>query len=270
MSRCWWKPVSARAGMKPINRLQREWQAFWLALGFLSRIPVPVTIDYSQRLMNQSSLYFPLVGLLLGGLYAGLFLLLDTLLPILPALLVVVSFHLYVTGAFHEDGLADSVDALGGGFTVEKRLAIMKDSRIGTYGTVALVMALALKVALLLETPQLWLALLVTPCLARLTPLLLMTFMAYVTDTAGSKTKPVAESFSRLRCSLALLFCVAIALLFSPWMAGLLPLFLAATAFVALFWGWRLHRLLGGYTGDALGASVVLTELLLLAGLVAL
>ncbi|TVP54181.1 MAG: adenosylcobinamide-GDP ribazoletransferase [Halomonadaceae bacterium] len=248
--------------------VQREWQSFWLALGFLSRIPVPVRIDYSQRLMNQSSLYFPLVGLLLGALYAGLFLLLETLLPTLPALLTVVSFHLYITGAFHEDGLADSVDALGGGFTVEKRLAIMKDSRIGTYGAVALIMALALKVALLLETPHLWLALLVTPCLARLTPLLLMHCMPYVTETQGSKTKPVAESFSRQRLCLALAFCALVALAFSHWHSQLLLLFLLATAATALFWGWRLHRLLGGYTGDALGASVIFAELLLLAGLV--
>lgn len=242
--------------------LQREWQSFWLALGFLSRIPVPVTIDYSQRLMNQSSLYFPLVGLLLGSLYAGLYLLLSPWLAQLPALLVVLCFHLYLTGAFHEDGLADSVDALGGGFTVEKRLAIMKDSRIGTYGTVALIMALALKTALMLESPLVWLALLLSPCLSRLTPLLLMAFMPYVTDTDSSRTRPVAQGFSRTRLMLAVLFCVLVALAFTPFSPWLLPAFLLATAAVALVWGWRLHRLLGGYTGDALGASVVFTELL--------
>ncbi|MDX1588556.1 MAG: adenosylcobinamide-GDP ribazoletransferase [Oleiphilaceae bacterium] len=244
--------------------LRREWQAFWLALGFLSRLPVPVSIDYSQRLMNQSSLYFPLVGLLLGALYAGLFQALGLWLAPLPALLLVLCFHLCITGAFHEDGLADSVDALGGGYTVEKRLAIMKDSRIGTYGTVALVMVLALKTALLLESPRIWLLLLLTPCLSRLTPLLLMTFMPYVTDPDSSRTRPVAESFSPVRLALAGLFCVAVALAFTPWLPWLLPAFLTATATVALYWGWRLKRLLGGYTGDALGASVVLAELALL------
>lgn len=247
--------------------LQREWQSFWLALGFLSRIPVPVTIDYSQRLMNQSSLYFPLVGLLLGSLYAGLYLLLTPWLAQLPALLVVLCFHLYLTGAFHEDGLADSVDALGGGFTVEKRLAIMKDSRIGTYGTVALILALALKTALLMESPLIWLALLLSPCLSRLTPLLLMAFMPYVTDTDSSRTRPVAQGFSRTRLMLAVLFCILLALAFTPLSPWVLPAFLLATATVTLLWGWRVHRLLGGYTGDALGASVIFTELTLLAAL---
>lgn len=242
--------------------LQREWQSFWLALGFLSRIPVPVTIDYSQRLMNQSSLYFPLVGLLLGSLYTGLYLLLTPWLAQLPSLLVVLCFHLYLTGAFHEDGLADSVDALGGGFTVEKRLAIMKDSRIGTYGTVALILALALKTALLMESPLIWLALLLSPCLSRLTPLLLMAFMPYVTDADSSRTRPVAQGFSRTRLMLAALFCALVALAFTPISPWVLPAFLLATASVTLVWGWRLHRLLGGYTGDALGASVVFTELL--------
>jgi len=247
--------------------LRREWQAFWLALGFLSRIPVPVSIDYSQRLMNQSSVYFPLVGLLLGGIYAGLYLLLAAVLPVVPAVIMVVAFHLWLTGAFHEDGLADTVDALGGGFTVEKRLAIMKDSRIGTYGAVALVMALGLKVALLAESPSIWLAFLVTPCLSRLTPLLLMTFMPYVSDSDQSKTKPVAESFSRARLAVAAGFSLLVAAALTPLAPNLLPAFLVATAAVALYWGWRLKRLIGGYTGDALGASVVLTELLLLAGL---
>ncbi|MBR9872527.1 MAG: adenosylcobinamide-GDP ribazoletransferase, partial [Gammaproteobacteria bacterium] len=106
-----------------------EWQAFWLAVGFLTRIPMLAKIDYSQRLMNQSSLYFPLVGLLLGIIYALAFSLFSTVASPLVAIILVTIGHLFITGAFHEDGLADSVDALGGGYTVKKRLEIMKDSR---------------------------------------------------------------------------------------------------------------------------------------------
>ena len=153
---------------------KREWQAFWLAVGFLTRIPMLARIDYSQRLMNQSSLYFPLVGLMLGVIYLCVYSLLSLAFSPLISIILMVIVHLFLTGAFHEDGLADSVDALGGGYTVEKRLAIMKDSRIGTYGTVTLVMALLLKVALLVEADHLWLALLAAPAVARLTPLLLM------------------------------------------------------------------------------------------------
>jgi len=249
------------------RRITNEWQAFWLAVGFLTRIPMLARIDYSQKLMNQCSMYFPLVGLLLGALYAGLFVLLSLAWNPLICALLVLCFHLFVTGAFHEDGLADSVDALGGGYTVEKRLEIMKDSRIGTYGTVALVMALGLKVALLMDARSIWLALLVTPAISRLTPLLLMAFLPYVTDPDKSKSKPVAEGFSRRRLLYSTLFTLLIALLFSFWLPWLWLAAMTAVVMVALLWGWYLQRQLGGYTGDALGASVVFCELVLLLGM---
>jgi len=239
--------------------LQREWQAFWLALGFLTRIPMLVRIDYSQTLMNRSSVYFPLVGLLLGAIYTGLYLLLSQLWSLPVCLLLVLIFHLWITGAFHEDGLADSIDALGGGYTVEKRLSIMKDSRIGTYGSVALILALGLKLALWLSIDGLLIALLIVPAIARLTPLLLMHFMRYVTDPESSRSKPVAESFSGGRLLLAGLFCLLLALLTQTLLWSLL-----AVAGTALVWGVNLQRQLGGYTGDTLGASVILTELALL------
>ena len=98
---------------------KREWQAFWLAVGFLTRIPMLARIDYSQRLMNQSSLYFPLVGLMLGVIYLCVYSLLSLAFSPLISIILMVIVHLFLTGAFHEDGLADSVDALGGGYTVE-------------------------------------------------------------------------------------------------------------------------------------------------------
>ncbi|WP_100639020.1 adenosylcobinamide-GDP ribazoletransferase [Marinobacter salexigens] len=249
------------------NLLSNEWQAFWLAIGFLTRIPMLVRIDYSQKLMNQCSMYFPLAGLLLGTLYAGLFGLLSLAWGPPVSVLLVLCFHLFITGAFHEDGLADSVDALGGGYTVEKRLEIMKDSRIGTYGTVALVMALGLKAALLMDAQSIWLALLLTPAISRLTPLLIMGFLPYVSDRDTSKSKPVAEGFSRNRLLVSCVFTALVALVFSLWLPGLWLAALIAVITVALLWGWYLQRQLGGYTGDALGASVVLCELVLLLGL---
>ncbi|MFL1454252.1 adenosylcobinamide-GDP ribazoletransferase [Marinobacter sp. GN3S48] len=251
-----------------INPASREWQAFWLAIGFLTRIPMLIQIDYSQRLMNQSSLYFPIVGLLLGACYVGAYTLLTLAFSPLISIVLVVILHLWLTGAFHEDGLADSVDALGGGYTIEKRLEIMKDSRIGTYGTVALVMALVLKVALLTEANPVWLAFLAAPMVARLTPLLIMGYLPYVTDPDKSKSKPVADGFSRTRLTIAATFTVFVSLalvLYEPW---LLLWGLCATLGVALVWGGYLRSQLGGYTGDTLGASVVLSELVLLLGLV--
>lgn len=84
--------------------IDREWQALWLAIGFLTRIPMMVRIDYSPRLMNQCSVYFPLVGLLLGAIYAVLYVALVQLWSPLVCLVLVTGFHLWITGAFHEPG----------------------------------------------------------------------------------------------------------------------------------------------------------------------
>ncbi|PSF13353.1 adenosylcobinamide-GDP ribazoletransferase [Marinobacter fuscus] len=250
--------------MAPATASHREWQAFWLALGFLTRIPMLVRIDYSQRLMNQSSMYFPLVGLLLGLGYCAAYAVLSLIASPVVAIILVVTLHLFITGAFHEDGLADSIDALGGGYTVEKRLAIMKDSRIGTYGTVALVMALLLKVALLVEADSVWLTLLVAPAVSRLTPLLLMAALPYVTDPDKSKSKPVADGFSRQRLLAATAFVLLLSAGLSAFQPLLLPAAIASVLLVALLWGRYLRSQLGGYTGDALGAAVVFSELVLL------
>ena len=244
--------------------IQDEWQAFWLAVGFLTRVPMLVRIDYSQTLMNRSSVYFPLVGLLLGVVYAALFVLLDGFWNIGISVALVLAFHLWITGAFHEDGLADSVDVLGGGYTVARRLEIMKDSRIGTYGAVALIMALGLKGLLLADANSVWLALLLSPVIGRLTPLWLMRFLPYVTDPDTSKSKPVAEGFSAKRLVVATAMTVTVAAL-----AGALVPAILSVAVVALLWGGYLWRQLRGDTGDALGASVILAELVFLLALVA-
>ncbi|MBE0486515.1 adenosylcobinamide-GDP ribazoletransferase [Marinobacter sp.] len=250
--------------MLPRSRIAYEWQAFWLAIGFLTRIPMLARIDYSQRLMNQCSVYFPLVGLLLGGLYCAAYFALLLIASPLVTIILVTILHLFITGAFHEDGLADSVDAFGGGYTVEKRLAIMKDSRIGTYGTVALVMALLLKVALLADAELIWLALLVSPAVSRLTPLVLMACLPYVTDPDKSKSKPVADGFSRSRLLVAAGFVLLLAAGLSLWQPLLIPATVTAVLLTALLWGGYLRSQLGGYTGDTLGAAVVFSELLLL------
>ena len=242
----------------------QEWQAFWLAVGFLTRIPMLVRIDYSPQLMNQCSVYFPVVGLILGVLYATLYAAIALIWSPWVCVILVTGFHLWITGAFHEDGLADSADGLGGGYTVEARLRIMKDSRIGTYGTVALVMALLLKVALLSESSPIWLALLIAPCVARLTPLILMRFMSYVSDPDSSKSKLVADSFSTERLVYASVFVILICGLLTPWAPALILFSAFSISLVGLLWGQQLKRNLGGYTGDALGASVVFTELILL------
>ena len=115
---------------------------FYLALSFFTRIPVPRSMVYSPALLNQASRYFSLVGLFIGVITSVACYFLVMLFPLAIAILLTMILSLFLTGAFHEDGLADMADGIGGGFTIEKRLAIMKDSRLGTYGTITLFMAL--------------------------------------------------------------------------------------------------------------------------------
>ncbi|MGP4843144.1 adenosylcobinamide-GDP ribazoletransferase [Marinobacter sp. 1Y8] len=244
-----------------------EWQSFWLAVSFLTRIPVPFNIDYSLRLMTNSSLYFPAVGLLLGAIYALAYWVLLQAFSELVSVLIVMCLHLWLTGAFHEDGLADSADGLGGGYTLEDRLRIMKDSQIGSYGTVALVMALILKAALLLDASSTLVALLIAPCVARLTPLLLMSHLPYITSAETSKSQSVAAELSRKRLAVAASYTLVIVLAVGSMVSGLLMASITATLGVAVLWGICLKSKLGGYTGDTMGACVVFSELVLLCGL---
>src|SRR5215218_7374122 len=112
------------------------------AVGFLTRIPVPAA--RARPDLNRAAIFFPLVGLLVGGIAAGTRALADLALAPLPATLLAVAAALIVTGALHEDGLADVADAIGAHTTRERRLEILKDPRIGTFGGLALIVAIAL------------------------------------------------------------------------------------------------------------------------------
>ena len=131
----------------------RQLQLFLCAVQFLTRVPTPALRGFESDWISRSARYFPLVGMLVGGVCAAVFWGAAQLWSgWLPALLAIAAGVL-VTGAFHEDGLADTADGLGGGSTLAKRLTIMKDSRIGTYGALALGLVLALKAAALAELP---------------------------------------------------------------------------------------------------------------------
>lgn len=237
-------------------------ELFWLALGFFSRLPIPGQTPYSEQRMNQAGRYFALIGLVLGCICALVFSLFETVFSADIAIFLMMCFSLMLTGAFHEDGLTDMADGIGGGMTVEKRLAIMKDSRIGTYGASALVMALLGKFLFLSEladVTHLAGALIAAYVLSRGVAASLIYDMPYVSDSDTSKSKPLANKQSQLE--LAVL--VGTSLLPVLWLdTGLMAiLILAAVGFRALFRRW-LNRRLGGFTGDCLGAAQQLMELL--------
>ena len=257
---------------------------YLLAVQFFTRIPVTGRladwVGYSPAMLRASAAHFPGVGWLAGGWMAAVFFGLQWWLPVVDASPWVAAVGATVagvllTGAFHEDGLADLADGLGGSADRLRALEIMKDSRIGSFGAVALVLALLAKVALLalLAQADALLAVLVlfaAQVVSRTTPLLIIYALPHVGNDAGlgSKSKPLADSLSLQALLAGLLWCalalVAVVWLTpgAPWWAGVLGA-LAATAWV----GRLLQRRLQGFTGDGLGATQQVSEVLFCLGL---
>ena len=243
----------------------KELRRFLIAIGYFTRLPVPSWVGWSSFELNRATRYFPLVGLVVGCFAAVV---LWAALHCLPGPLAVglsMLASLILTGAFHEDGLADSADGFGGGWGKAQVLTIMKDSRIGTYGALALVMALLLKFSALnaLGISAL-LALPVVHAASRVPPLLIMAFMHYVREDDSSRAKPVAEGLGRaewlpglLLGSAPLLVAVCLGAL-SPTLGFALAIGIGAAGLVCARY---LHGRIGGYTGDALGASQQVCEL---------
>ena len=248
---------------KHTRYFKRQLNLFYLALSFFTRIPVPQSMYYSPALLNRSGRYFSLVGLLLGIILSCIFVLVSPLFPysISVSLLIIVS--LLLTGAFHEDGLADMADGMGGGMTVEKRLIIMKDSRIGTYGSVSLIMALALKLLSLIalaENYYLIPTLILAYTLSRTVAASLLYDLSYVADSDTSKSKHLANKQSPFELKLLIIVGLIPLVFFSITTSFFIIITLLI--FRTIFKRWLIARL-GGYTGDCLGACQQISELLI-------
>jgi adenosylcobinamide-GDP ribazoletransferase len=230
------------------------------AFFFLTRIPVR-GYPYSDREWRWAAGWFPFVGLCLGVVLAGVWRLAQILGP-LPAAALVLTASLLLTGAFHEDGLADTADALGGAHTRERVFEILKDSRIGTFGAAALGISLLLRASLLVRLGSASeSALVLTQCLSRAPPVWLMSALPYV-GASASKSRYVVNG------------SVVQAVFATVWPAGLVILCLVHGALSPLeaVWlilacaagtiacGWRFARRAGGITGDFLGATQQVTE----------
>ncbi len=248
----------------------------FLAVQFFTRIPVTGRladwVGFSPEMLRASAAHFPAVGALVGTLTAAVFAALMVLLGELPAgvwvaAVLSTAFGVLLTGAFHEDGLADTADGLGGGWTPERVIEIMKDSRIGSYGAIALVLALLSKVTLLVTLAQISLSWVLAGLLAahvssRTAPLFIIRALKHVGDLPHSKSKPLADEISRMGLLVGVLWwaCamagVSLVLPAQAWLLGSLGAALGAVAVA-----WRLQRRIGGYTGDGLGASQQVAEI---------
>lgn len=243
---------------------------FLLALQFFTRLPVTGRlarwVGYSPAMLRASAAHFPAVGAVVGAIGALVFALSGMLWPVAVAALLATIATVLVTGAFHEDGLADVADGLGGTQDRARALEIMRDSRIGAFGAIALVLALGLKLVLLATLGATGIAaacaaLGAAHALSRLTPLAPMRWLPHVSGEAA-KSKPLADAVDDRALVVAALWSVpAVALLawvFGP-PAALGALAAAALATLALM-RWFRHRL-GGFTGDCLGATQQVAEL---------
>jgi adenosylcobinamide-GDP ribazoletransferase len=248
--------------------LRQEAEAFFGAVRYFTRLPVPAWVGHSQEALDRAARYFPLVGILVGVLGGLTFLLATFVLPVSLAILLSMAATLLVTGAFHEDGLADAADGFGGGWSRPQVLAIMKDSRIGSYGAIAVALMLLAKFNALLELPDEWIApaMVAAHAASRFCSTSLIYALDYARDDDSARAKPLAVCLGTGSLAVAGLFGVApLALL--PWQAAGAGLLLAAltTLFAARYFVKRI----GGYTGDCLGATQQLAELALYLGFLA-
>jgi len=257
----------------PAGLWLREARYFFIALQFFTRIPVPARIGFDSSWLQHSTRYFPLIGLLVASIAALVYAACVQVLPQSVAVLLSTGAGIYLTGAFHEDGFADVCDGFGGGYTSERTLEIMKDSRIGAYGAIGIGMLLAVKCFTLASLPGTALvaaALMAGHTLSRALSATLIWRMDYARHEG--KAKPLGQEMSGAEFTVAMGTALAVLALtgsagWLPWQgvfAGLL-LALLATAWLARLFARRLR----GFTGDCLGAVQQLSEVAFYLGVLA-
>ncbi len=245
-------------------------ETFWAAVRYFTRLPVPAQVGHSQIGLDQAARYFPLVGVIVGAIGAMVTEAAALILPVSIAILLGMVTTLLTTGAFHEDGLADSCDGFGGGWSRAQILTIMKDSRIGSYGAIGVSMALLIKFNALFELdaqaapPFLAFALIAGHAVSRFVPVIIMHRLDYAREDDSSKSKPLVQFIDSRTLAWAAVFGLCPCFLL-PWQAAVCGL--VAVILVAVL-ATRYFRLrLGGYTGDSLGATQQIAEILFYIGL---
>jgi adenosylcobinamide-GDP ribazoletransferase len=238
---------------------KRELIRLFAAIQFFTCLPVPAWVDHSEEHLRGAIHYLPAVGLLVGCTGAATLLLGSLLWPPRVAVVASTVATILLTGALHEDGLADTMDGFGGGRTRDQALAIMKDPRIGVFGALALGLALLLKVSCLQAVVPARAALLLVSghAISRFGVVVLMACLPYARVTGASRARPFAQDVSSVSIAVATLTGIApLTLLGARTLGGA-----AAAAVVGGLWGLYLRRRLGGYTGDTMGAGQQLMEL---------
>ncbi len=230
---------------------------FFTALTFLTRIPAPgINASFSQ-----SFAFFPLVGLIIGGLNLVVLYVSNWLFPYFIVGYAGVAFDAWLTRGLHLDGFADWIDALGGGFTVDRRLEILKDSSVGSFAVIGLIICIALKAGAYSELigKLNWLPIVFAPGFSRFAMVIMVPGMASARAGKGLGGKFI-EDFNITSIWLAFSFVIPLA--FMNFKMFLLMMFI--TLSVVVWSRWSYKKKFGGLTGDLFGATCVITETLLL------
>lgn len=238
-----------------------------IAIGFLTRIPI-AHINFTRSRLNKAARYFPAVGMLVGCLCAFVYFITIQFLPKDIAIILSMIFGFYITGGFHEDGLADVCDGFGGASIgdnqIHKKLSIMKDSSIGTFGGLGLFSVLLLKFSLLSALDEPIYAMILMHTLSRAVATSIIYSLNYATADAVTKTKPLAEHLNLKDLIFILCFSIFILLGFSIFYIDFKTVFtlvfvLTFTRFILIKW---FYKHLKGYTGDCLGFAQQTTEIM--------
>jgi adenosylcobinamide-GDP ribazoletransferase len=249
--------------------MRHELRLFLIALQFLTRVPIPAAVGFRPEWLHDSARHFPAVGLVVGGAGALALGLAASVLPMTVAVLLSMAVTVVMTGAFHEDGVADTCDGLGGAVSRERALAIMKDSRIGTYGALGLGLTLALKATLLAalashDLRSAMAALVLAHVTSRSASVSLIRWLPYAGDPEHAKAKPLAQRIGWGGWTVALGWSGAVGIVIAAADHDLALAIVAAwfgAALAAIGCARWFRRRLGGVTGDTLGATQQWAEL---------
>ncbi|WP_300978304.1 adenosylcobinamide-GDP ribazoletransferase [Flavobacterium sp.] len=262
--------------------MKKQRHIFFTALMFYTRIPCPKNIDHNPDYLNKASRYFPLIGWIVGAIAFGVYAAASWLWNAEIGMVLSMMASVLVTGAFHEDGFADVCDGFGGGWTKTKILTIMKDSAIGAYGAIGLVLLFLLKYTSLVTLSKsdslftnysslftLFLVFITGHSLSRLAAISIVFTHEYSREDATSKSKPIAQQYSWKEVAGAIFFGLLplLFLMSSHLIIGLvvLPVFLARYFLARYFQKW-----IEGYTGDCLGATQQVCEVIFYLSLLAI
>ena len=248
---------------------KKEYIYFLTALMFFTRIPVKKQLPYSEYIMNQSQKYYSLVGILVGAFNALVFFIFQLILPVDISLLLSMALSVLLTGAFHEDGFTDVCDSFGGGYGKEKILTIMKDSRIGAYGVIGIILLLGIKFSSMyhianIDVVFLMFCLIATHSASRFFSGLMIHTHRYVSDIDQSKSKPLANKALPKKTLIigGVITLLPFIFFFNPIFLLVLPLGYLSKVYL----GWYFNKHIQGYTGDCLGTVQQVSEVVMYLG----